>query len=195
MRTIELVKVVETCIGAPNQWNAWDADGQYYYLRYRHRQGTMDFHPGPNVDTWQTPPSETSGRLVDFVTKLDGGLDIVEFLHEVNKETIPQGLTVLAAEGVDYTDYQTYMQEQEKAYHPPTPAAPEPGGAPVPLLEGSFALFEPKPGSLLLVWRPRGSDVDRHMPVPAFVMSMAAQAAGGTLPELMERIRTEVKDG
>lgn len=37
-----LVRVVQTCWGCPSQWNAWDADGQYYYLRYRSGRGTIE---------------------------------------------------------------------------------------------------------------------------------------------------------
>lgn len=37
-----LTRVVQTCWGCPSQWNAWDADGQYYYLRYRSGRGTVE---------------------------------------------------------------------------------------------------------------------------------------------------------
>jgi hypothetical protein len=36
-----LVKTVETCSACPSQWDAWDADGGYWYLRFRHGRGTM----------------------------------------------------------------------------------------------------------------------------------------------------------
>jgi hypothetical protein len=36
---ITLVRAVQTCYACPSQWDAWDAEGQYYYLRYRHGHG------------------------------------------------------------------------------------------------------------------------------------------------------------
>lgn len=38
---ITLVRAIQTCIACPSQWDAWDADGNYYYLRYRHGRGEM----------------------------------------------------------------------------------------------------------------------------------------------------------
>ena len=32
---IELVRVEQTCMACPSQWDAWDKDGTYYYIRYR----------------------------------------------------------------------------------------------------------------------------------------------------------------
>lgn len=33
--TIRLVKIEQTCTACPSQWDAWDEDGEYYYIRYR----------------------------------------------------------------------------------------------------------------------------------------------------------------
>lgn len=38
---ITLVRAVQTCEAFPSQWDAWDADGHYYYLRYRWGCGMM----------------------------------------------------------------------------------------------------------------------------------------------------------
>lgn len=38
---IVLVRAVQTCNAAPCQWDAWDIDGCYWYLRFRHGRGTM----------------------------------------------------------------------------------------------------------------------------------------------------------
>ena len=38
---IELVKVIETCMACPSQWDAWDAEGNYYYLRFRFGRGSV----------------------------------------------------------------------------------------------------------------------------------------------------------
>lgn len=38
----KLTRVVQTCWGCPSQWDAWDEGGDYYYLRFRFGQGTVD---------------------------------------------------------------------------------------------------------------------------------------------------------
>lgn len=53
---LTLAKVRLTCIAAPSQWNAWDAAGQYYYLRYRFGRATVDSFKSPNYEEW--PPTE-----------------------------------------------------------------------------------------------------------------------------------------
>lgn len=49
-----IVKAVETCTCAPVQWDLWDAEGRYYYLRYRHGRLTVEEFPSPDVKTWNT---------------------------------------------------------------------------------------------------------------------------------------------
>lgn len=39
---ITLTRTVQTCWGCPSQWDAWDADGTYYYLRYSWGTGTVE---------------------------------------------------------------------------------------------------------------------------------------------------------
>lgn len=41
MTEIKLTRVVETCGGCPAQWDAWDAEGTYYYLRFRYGHGSV----------------------------------------------------------------------------------------------------------------------------------------------------------
>lgn len=37
-----LVRAVQTCAACPAQWDAWDASGQYYYLRFRSGLGSVE---------------------------------------------------------------------------------------------------------------------------------------------------------
>ncbi|WP_395758388.1 hypothetical protein OIE82_06765 [Streptomyces althioticus] len=64
-----LVRVVRTCAAHPSPWDAWTAEGQYLYLRYRHGEGCVERHPGPDVDT---PASWTSGRSAVLAEWDDG---------------------------------------------------------------------------------------------------------------------------
>jgi hypothetical protein len=36
---VVIVRAVQTCHAMPSQWDAWDAGGQYWYLRYRYGEG------------------------------------------------------------------------------------------------------------------------------------------------------------
>ena len=49
-----LAKVRLTCPSVPSQWDAWDAAGQYYYIRYRFGRLTVDSYPSPNPEEWKT---------------------------------------------------------------------------------------------------------------------------------------------
>ncbi|WP_093863428.1 hypothetical protein [Streptomyces sp. TLI_053] len=76
----KLVRVVQTCSAYPSQWDAWTADGQYLYLRYRHGEGCVEWHPGPEDDA-DTPASWNeglSGLLVEWDDGTDGGVISLE---------------------------------------------------------------------------------------------------------------------
>jgi hypothetical protein len=32
---VTLTRIEQTCPACPSQWDAWDADGTYYYIRFR----------------------------------------------------------------------------------------------------------------------------------------------------------------
>jgi hypothetical protein len=87
-----LVRVVRTCSACPSQWDTWTADGQYRYLRYRHGQGRVERHPGPDIDTW-TPDSWNEGfsaLLVEWDDGTDSGVISLEaFLVAAGLELTP----------------------------------------------------------------------------------------------------------
>lgn len=58
---ITIVKAVQTSMACPSQWDAWDAEGNYYYLRYRGGCGSVDQYATENwVDApWVDNPDET----------------------------------------------------------------------------------------------------------------------------------------
>jgi hypothetical protein len=62
----KLVRVVQTCCACPSQWDAWTADGQYLYLRYRHGEGCVEWYPGPDIDTPDSWNGGLSGLLVEW---------------------------------------------------------------------------------------------------------------------------------
>lgn len=85
---LEFVKVVRTCIACPSQWDAWNAEGDYYYLRYRSGRGTIEETPGPDPATW-TPSNVT---LLDHFREgdgLSGSMDLDEFLNHTAYSLAP----------------------------------------------------------------------------------------------------------
>lgn len=72
---IKIVKAHMTCGACPSQWNAWDAEGNYYYLRYRSGIGTVQQCESEDALQHDTP------NLVRFEYGdwLDGCLTLEEF--------------------------------------------------------------------------------------------------------------------
>ncbi|WP_328898139.1 hypothetical protein [Streptomyces sp. NBC_00236] len=64
----KLTRVVQTCSAYPSQWDAWTAGGQYLYLRYRHGEGCVELHPGPedDADTSESWNEGLSGFLIEW---------------------------------------------------------------------------------------------------------------------------------
>src|SRR6266536_819421 len=76
---IVLVRVVQTCMACPSQWDAWDADGNYYYLRYRSGHGEIRRYRTEHwVDSTDDEYVETVGSF-DYGHPLDGSIDLTDF--------------------------------------------------------------------------------------------------------------------
>ncbi|MGW4890825.1 hypothetical protein ACWEQL_00935 [Kitasatospora sp. NPDC004240] len=73
-----LAKVVRTRSGCPAQWDAWTTGGQYLYLRYRHGEGSVEQHPGEDIDTWDGEESRLWTRWDDGTD--DGVIELDDFL-------------------------------------------------------------------------------------------------------------------
>lgn len=78
MAEIKLIRVVQEGIAAPSQWNAWDEDGLYYYLRYRHGKGTVHQEPSEDTGTWSYN-NESMVRYFKYGDELDGYLTLKHF--------------------------------------------------------------------------------------------------------------------
>ncbi len=75
-----LVRVVQTCCACPSQWDAWDAAGQYYYLRYRYGRGTVETAASAEgYGDPKAPPVLVAN--FNHGDPLDGEISLAEFLH------------------------------------------------------------------------------------------------------------------
>lgn len=69
-----------------------------------------------------------------------------------------------------------------------------------PVSQGTYALFEPPDGSVLLVYRPQGADQDEriHIPKPMVVMAKKMAEGQGAIPgpigKMMERRLGKAKE-
>jgi hypothetical protein len=57
---IRLVRAVQTSIACPAQWDAWDEEGNYYYLRFRHGCGEVHQYENEN---WHEAPFPESAEV------------------------------------------------------------------------------------------------------------------------------------
>lgn len=93
---ITLVRAVQTSQICPSQWDAWDAEGRYYYLRFRHGCGSVE--SAPTKELWRAecvelpatkeqPYGSYSWPGTDFLheyafefgDELDGSISLEEF--------------------------------------------------------------------------------------------------------------------
>jgi hypothetical protein len=75
-----IVRAVQTCDACPSQWDAWDAEGAYWYLRYRFGQGTARQAGAEGGSTGRDGEGEP-GRVLSFRhgDPLDGSISLEEF--------------------------------------------------------------------------------------------------------------------
>lgn len=107
---IRIVRAVQTAMACPSQWDAWDTDGNYYYLRYRHGSGSVTQYqtenwtgapwlPEDQID--KTVPGWAITANTEFVAHitsfeyghpLDGSIELPEFCELAGLELDPAAM-------------------------------------------------------------------------------------------------------
>ncbi|SEK49258.1 hypothetical protein SAMN05414137_102200 [Streptacidiphilus jiangxiensis] len=90
-----LVRVVQTCHSCPSQWDAWTAGGQYLYLRYRHGEGSVEWHRSKDAadDTEESWEAGLSGLLVEWDDGTKGGdISLEAFLAAAGLVLAPEAV-------------------------------------------------------------------------------------------------------
>lgn len=74
---ITIVRAVQTCRACPSQWDAWDDQGRYYYLRYRSGLGSVERFSDAE---WHLRDDEPE-VIVEFEHghPLDGCISLIDF--------------------------------------------------------------------------------------------------------------------
>jgi hypothetical protein len=89
MSEIILAKIVQTCLACPEQWDAWDVDGNYWYLRYRHGRGSAERQPTADIATWddKVPNISFDGAALG---EPDGYIGLTNFCRHAGLNIHPQ---------------------------------------------------------------------------------------------------------
>ncbi len=88
-KEITLVRAVQTSIACPSQWDAWDEEGNYYYLRFRSGCGAISKFPDENwVNARPTPKRE---HIADFEVEDEwaGVISLEEFAEKAGIKLSP----------------------------------------------------------------------------------------------------------
>lgn len=109
---LTLVRAVQTSIACPSQWDAWDAEGNYYYLRYRSGCGSIDrlwdlqvhFESYEDSETGEERYRRAGEQIASFEYghPLDGCIELAEFCELTG---------VKLAEDADVTGFGRYLAE------------------------------------------------------------------------------------
>lgn len=102
--SIVIVKAIETSTACPSQWDAWDDQGRYWYLRYRYGHGTAKrITAGPDwPETWQPGDEPEEVLSFDYGHPLDGSISLEDFAEKA-------GLTLRLAE---YQDFAGHLKDE-----------------------------------------------------------------------------------
>jgi len=88
--TVIITRAVQTSMACPAQWDAWDADGNYYYLRFRHGYGTVTQYE--NEDWVGADPQQEHRHVADFEHGSDqdlGAITLPEFAGRAGLQLAP----------------------------------------------------------------------------------------------------------
>jgi hypothetical protein len=85
-----LKRVIQTCASHPSQWDAWDADGNYWYLRYRFAHGTAERQPGPDPTQWTS--EDVRAEFATDRGEYDGDISLAEFCQLAGLNIHPEAV-------------------------------------------------------------------------------------------------------
>lgn len=102
-KKITFVRVVQTSFACPSQWDAWDAEGNYFYCKYRYGHGQVRHY---KTEDWVEAHDD---QLIDVVADfthghpLDGSMTLEEFAQHAG---------IILAPSVMVTGYGDYVYDE-----------------------------------------------------------------------------------
>ncbi len=100
---ITLVRVTQTSIACPSQWDAWDADGNYYYLRFRHGHGEMRRY---RTADWVGSDDD------QYISTVASFTDEDEWAGDITLQEFAARTGVLLSPGVKTTPYWLHVEDE-----------------------------------------------------------------------------------
>jgi hypothetical protein len=88
--SLMIVQAVQTAIACPSQWDLHDADGNYYYARYRYGCGEVRQY---RTSDWVEAPENQLIRVVssfEHGDSLDGYIELEEFARLAGLTLAPE---------------------------------------------------------------------------------------------------------
>jgi hypothetical protein len=86
---VVIVKAEQTSLGFPSQWNAWDTEGRYYYMRYRRGHGTVLRCADPSPSAWTEEEWYNPVASFDYGDPLDGVIAFDVFCEQAGLALAP----------------------------------------------------------------------------------------------------------
>jgi hypothetical protein len=86
---VTLVRVTMTSLACPSQWDGWDEQGNYYYLRYRHGYGSVRRYL--TADWAGSDDDQFIAYVAEFEhgDELDGSISLEEFAERAGITLAP----------------------------------------------------------------------------------------------------------
>jgi hypothetical protein len=119
---ITLVRATRTSWACPSQWDAWDAEGNYYYLRFRYGTGQMrqyksaDWVGAPWIESADRTPGwglRANSQYIALIAEFTDGdewagvIELDEFARLAGIELAPD--IMITGYGDHVLDELTYM--------------------------------------------------------------------------------------
>ena len=111
---ITIVRAVQTAMACPSQWDAWDADGNYYYLRYRSGCGQVTQYKTENwVDApWVKGDKNVYTSNSEFIRHVSGFQHGHPLAGLISLAEFAEHAGLALAPDVEYTGFGDHMADQ-----------------------------------------------------------------------------------
>ena len=85
---MKIVRAHQTSWACPSQWDAYDDQGNYWYLRFRHGWGEATQYPSSDIDTWDWSQGRPAPDYEFYAGDdgLDGVIDLQDFCDRAGIE-------------------------------------------------------------------------------------------------------------
>jgi hypothetical protein len=107
--SVTIVKAVQTCMACPAQWDAWDSEGRFWYLRYRHAHGeARRYDEGPG---WYKAEPADGKPWIEPAEALDFDYGDSPYDGDIELPLFCELAGLVLSPDAEVTGWGTYMSE------------------------------------------------------------------------------------